>query len=331
MRKQAQAYARYIDHLEREEKRVREQAVAQDKRAQRYATAKKQRSKLAETGKLQHNRHREEVKTRKETGEKAKSQSVMASPAASSPVSKPNATIQPFSHSSLTLLKPKSVKSFHLPAEEAKYDVTFLRSLQIRTGDCTRRSEILRLTYKDRLRYHISKVNSTLQTTEACESMQSQTALLENIAKSQKTDQYCENKEKMYQKIRVKVAKEGKKKAKKAEIRRFVLENEENEWRKAVQRASDSKLASAAESLHTSLTRAVSEKQAVRSRRLQDWEANYALQCQQFSQFRSKVLEKEMRSFESLSFLQVERKKRLEAKLRTDFLLQHKRNTSLRQ
>lgn len=328
MRKQAQAYERYIDRLQEEEKRVRDQYLSQEKRAQRYATAKRERRKAAQTEKSLQNRHREEVKTRKEASEKAKSQSVLTSPVTSSPVPRPNHPFPRFSH---TILRPKSVKSLHFPAEEAEYDDNFLQSLQIRTGNCTRRSEILRLTYKDRLRYHLHKVHSTLQTTEATEALESQSVLLATIAKAHKTQLYCENKDKMYMKISQKVAKEGKEKAKKVENRRFWVEKAEKERRKAVERTSDSKLSSATDSLRASLTRAVSEKQALRCRKQQHWEANYALQCQQFAQFRAQVLAKEMRSSESLSALQQEKSKRLEAKLCSDFLLKHKRNTSLRQ
>ena len=328
VRRQAKAYSCYIANLELEEKRLRDQALLQEERAKRSATAHLKRKKQTQALALQQNRHREEVKARRETKEREKARSELISPQSYSPLPVKNKQISRKTLSTHTLIKPKRVKSLNLTADTGKFDTKQLFLLKARTEECTRRSEILRLNYKDKLRFHSRKVLSTQQTTEVSEIEQQQSSLLSSIAKCRRSDEYCKNKEKRYQEIGEKAGKSVKEKAKKVKLRRFLLETEAEQRLKEVETTSNSKIHSATESLHTSLSRTVAEKQAIRSKKEQDWEANYAIQLQRLSQSREQLLAKKIHAFEALSALQQERNKQLEAKLRADFL--HKRKNSLR-
>jgi hypothetical protein len=328
VRRQAKAYSSYIANLEKEEKRLRDQALLQEERAKQYATADLKRKKLTQASVLQQNRHREEVKARREAKEREKAHSELMSRQSYSPPPMKIKQIQQKTLSTSTLIKPKSVKSLNFTVDTGKFDIKRLFLLKARTEDCTRRSEILRLNYKDKLHFHSRKVLSTQQTTEVSEIEQQQSFLLSSIAKCRRSEEYCKNKEKRYQEIGEKAGKSSKEKAKKAKVRRFFLENQTEQRLKEVETTSNSKINSAAESLHTSLSRTVAEKQAIRSRKEQDWEANYALQLQRLNQSREQLLAKKLHTFEALSALQQERNKQLEAKLRADFL--HKRKNSLR-
>ena len=297
---------------------AKEHLQSREIRENKANLAVKRLQKRVKTAKLQREIHSNEVKNRRER----LNQTVSQSPESVSP----RTPDKPLKSS---LLSPLSLSQTHL--HPAKPDSNPSFSLQNRTVEYLKRSEFIKGNYCDKLRFHIRKVENVHQNAVQIEAQRRETKLFDVITKGLRTGEIIKFRERSSILMTQKAKKEMNLKVKRVTKRKNFIESKSEARLKSVENLSLSRVETAKETWKSAMNRVVTEKQANRNRKLQEWEGNYSLQCELMNETKTRVLAKEMRSFEVISQLQQERNRRLEAKLRKDFLKKDEFRRSLRQ